>query len=247
MQLIILASGRGSRLKKNTKNKPKIFLNIFKDLTIFDFISKNFEKFKNVILVAGYKFKFVKKKILNFQINLVRNFNFKNTNMVESLFLTRRKITEDIIIVYGDIVFDDAIIDKLIKQRGSCLPLNSNWKEIWTKRMGSKKFKFDAEDVVTKGSKIVSIGNKITKKLPKLQFMGIAKFSKSDYFKLFKFYKKISNKKIDFTSFLNLSIKNKIIKLNFFQTQKRWLEIDNTKDYILAKKIIKNDLFKNHK
>ena len=62
MQLIILASGRGSRLKKFTKNKPKIFLQVYKKLTIFDFISRIFSFFNKVIIVAGYKHKYVKKK-----------------------------------------------------------------------------------------------------------------------------------------------------------------------------------------
>ena len=48
MQLIIAASGRGSRLKNLTKDKPKILLKIFKNLTIFDLISKNFKKFSNI-------------------------------------------------------------------------------------------------------------------------------------------------------------------------------------------------------
>ena len=68
--------------------------------------------------------------------------------------------------------------------------------------------------------------------------MGIIKLLKNDFFKLKKFYKKINNKKIDFTSFLNLVIKNQIIKMNISITNKFWYEIDSINDIKYAKKHI---------
>ena len=50
------------------------------------------------------------------------------------------------------------------------------------------------------------------------------------------FYNKIKNKKIDFTTFINLLIKNKIIRFKFRGTKKPWFEIDNKKDLLVAKK-----------
>ena len=76
--------------------------------------------------------------------------------------------------------------------------------------------------------------------------MGLIRIKKKDYFKLYNFYKKLNNKSIDLTSFLNLSIQNKIINLSFFKTNKRWAEIDSKKDYYVAKNIVKNELLKNY-
>ena len=37
------------------------------------------------------------------------------------------------------------------------------------------------------------------------------------------------------TNFLNEAIQSKIIKLKYFKTMCRWLEIDNNKDLLIAK------------
>ena len=56
MNFIVLASGRGSRLKKITKDKPKCLTKIYKNKTLLDFISENFYKNENNIISTGYKF-----------------------------------------------------------------------------------------------------------------------------------------------------------------------------------------------
>ena len=68
--------------------------------------------------------------------------------------------------------------------------------------------------------------------------MGIIKLKKIDFFKLKKFIKKLNKKKIDFTSFLNIALQKKIIKLKIFPTKKYWFEIDNSKDLDYTKKYI---------
>ena len=56
--------------------------------------------------------------------------------------------------------------------------------------MRFNKIKYDAEDLVIDKSKVISIGNKIQKKLPKYQFMGLVKIMNKDFFKLKKFFLK---------------------------------------------------------
>ena len=68
--------------------------------------------------------------------------------------------------------------------------------------------------------------------------MGLIRINFKDYKKLYTFYKKLGNNNIDMTSFLNLAIKNKIIKLHYFISDAFWVEIDNQKDLNAVKKII---------
>ena len=96
--------------------------------------------------------------------------------------------------------------------------------------MSQKEILKDAEQVIVKKNMLISIGDKITNKLPNYQYMGILKFKTADFFKLKIFYKKINDHKIDLTSFINLALKNKIIKLNTSITNKNWFELDNLKD-----------------
>ena len=129
-------------------------------------------------------------------------------------------------------------MQKLILKKETCLPLNSNWYKFWKLRTKNLiEIKNDAEDVSTSGDKIISIGSKINKKLPKLQFMGLIKIVKKDYFQMLYLYTQLNNKQIDMTSFLNEYIKKK--RISFFKTSKYWFEIDNIKDSKIATKNLK--------
>ena len=99
-----------------------------------------------------------------------------STNMVYSLFLTKNFINDDVLVCYGDIIFNQHIYKKL-KKNFNQIPLNLNWLSLWKKRMSLKEIKKDAEDVIVKNKRIIRIGTKI-KKYPLGQFMGIIKIKK---------------------------------------------------------------------
>ena len=242
MTLVILASGRGSRLGKLTKNNPKCLIKIYKNKTLIDYISENFKFFRNVIVVTGYKSYILKKNLKFNNVKFIYNKNYLKTNMVESLMLARHKIKKnDIIILYADIFFSPKIVKSLMKYKKNILPLNKNWLKSWKKRYKTiANIKTDAEDLIVKNKKISHIGDKIKNKLPKYQYMGILKINTKTFEKLLKLYKNINNKKISMTEFLNLAIQKKLANFNYIATKKFWHEIDNLKDLkILKKKIIK--------
>jgi len=242
MQLIILASGKGSRLG-TSRTSSKLFLEIYPGKTIFNILSKIFNLFNSVIIVFGYKFLINKKKVKRIKkIQLVRNKKYSTTNMVESLFLTKKKINSDVVVIYSDIVFDLIIIKKISKIKGSIIPLNTDWFELWQKRMNKKDVVKDAEDVITKNGYLTSIGKKIKKRLPSSQFMGIIKLTLRDYNKLYIFYKSLNNKKIQFTHFLDKSLSEGIIKLKYKNFNNLWAEIDTSRDLRVAQNIFKHEL-----
>jgi choline kinase len=197
----------------------------------FDF----YKKFNNKYIVTGFKYKkilpFIKKN--NF-INFV-NYDFKNTGMVYSLFKVKLVNKESVVICYTDIVFDKNIYENLLPEK-NIIVLKKNWINLWEGRMNYKNIIKDAEDVEVKNKQLISIGNKIQKKFPKYQYMGIIKLISKDFFILKKFYKKINNKKIDMTSFLNKAINEKILKFQVSTTKKYWYEIDSSKDIKFTKK-----------
>ena len=109
--------------------------------------------------------------------------------------------------------------------------VNSNWFKSWKQRYSTlNKIREDAEDLITSKGKIKSIGNKIGKKLPKYQYMGILKIEKKTFNKLEKFYKKMNNKKISLTHFIDETIKAKIATYNYSVFKNYWYEIDNISD-----------------
>lgn len=118
----------------------------------------------------------------------------------------------------------------MIKKKNTHMPINQSWLKTWSLRMKKNKIFLDAETLEINKKNIISLGEKINQKLPKYQFMGLIRISIKDYLKLYKYYKSLNNKKIDMTNFLNLSIKNKIIKMNYFKTSKFWFEVDTVSD-----------------
>ena len=240
MNFIILASGRGSRLNKLTKKKPKCLTVIKNKKTLLDYLALNFNKRDNIIISTGYKANLVEKHLTNKNIRYVRNKNFLNTNMVESLMLCKKKLEQgDLLIVYGDIYFDKKIINKIKNIRGNIIAVNANWLQSWKKRYSTlNKIREDAEDLIISKGKIISIGDKIGKKLPKFQYMGILKIEKKTFNKLEKFYKKINNKKISLTHFINETIKSKITTYNYSVFKNYWYEIDNISDLKYLKRNI---------
>ena len=158
--------------------------------------------------------------------------------MVYSLMLAKKYLIKnnDIIICYGDIIFDLDLI-KLVWKNNNCIPLKKLVK-LLEKRMPIKDIKNDAENLVTR-KHIIEIGTKINDKLPSKQYMGIIKLRFFEFKKINKFFNKIDNK-IDMTGFLNLVIKNNIMKFRFLTTTKYWYEIDNKKDILIAERELKN-------
>lgn len=240
MNLVVLASGRGSRLNKENRKKPKCLTKIYKENTIIDFIKKKFTFFKNIIVTTGYKSHLLKNHLGKLKIKYVKNEKYKKSNMVESLMLCKNKLVNgNLIIIYGDIFFDGKLIKKIMRIKGNVIPLNSLWLKSWKKRYRSiKKIKMDAEDVKVSKKNIVSIGGKIGKKLPKYQYMGIIKIDQNSFRKLRKFYNSLNDINISMTKFINASIKSKVTNFKYIKSKDYWFEVDNYEDLKFLRKEI---------
>lgn len=240
MQLILLAAGAGSRLKKKTYEVPKCLVKV-NGKSIIDYNLSFFANFQNIIITTGYKNNLIYEKFKYLkEIKYVHNKNYKNTNMVESLMLTKKFLDKrkEIVVCYTDIIFDKNIYSNL-DDKGDLILVKSNWLKYWKLRTGNKVWE-DAEDLKVSKNNLLEIGNKINKNnLPQCQYMGIFKLKYISFLKLFLFYKNLNNNKIDMTSFINLCLKKKIINLKVKKTKKFWLEIDNNKDLKIAEKLLK--------
>tara|TARA_Y100001935_G_C17227452_1_gene468576 strand:+ start:78 stop:794 length:717 start_codon:yes stop_codon:yes gene_type:complete len=235
MQLILLAAGRGSRLPKNYRILPKCMALINKK-TILDHNLDFYKKFKNKILITGYKGKKIHKFAKQNNFKIVHNNKYKNTNMVYSLFLSSKFVTQDVIICYGDIIFDSNLY-KSLKKKTNLIPLNKNWLKLWKKRMSKKNILNDAENLEVKNGYLKSIGAKI-KKFPTYQYMGIVKLMKKDFFKARNFFNNFNDKKIDMTSFLNNILIRDLINFKIIKYNSYWYEIDNAKDIKVTQTLI---------
>jgi choline kinase len=242
---IILAAGRGSRLGKITKAIPKSFLKI-NNKKLIEKIIESFQisNVKKIKIITGYrsdKFNIFKDK----NINIIKNKNWKTTNILGSLFFADKFLSKyPCIISYADVYYDAHLIEIMANDMSSnciILPSYNNWRIYWKKRFKNplvdlEKFK------ISKGKRLLEIGEnaKFLKEIQG-QYMGLFKISP-------KIWKKIKiqilkNKKnfmkMDITSLLNLILKKKLCDIKIINYKNQWFEIDNHKDYLLLKKEIK--------
>ena len=107
MRAVILAAGRGSRLKSLTKDKPKC-LNILNKYTLLDWqLATLKKKVDDIYLVKGY----LSELFINKKIKYIDNDEWAETNMIESLYIFLKQTEcSDLIITYGDIVYNEEIL-----------------------------------------------------------------------------------------------------------------------------------------
>ena len=132
MQLILLSAGRGSRLSKKLRIKPKSLAKI-NNKPIIEHNLDFFSKFKEKYIITGYK----KNLLIDFakknDFKIIHNKKFQSTNMVYSMFLSSKFINQDVVICYGDIIFDSKIFN-LFNEKKNIMPLNINWLNILEKK-----------------------------------------------------------------------------------------------------------------
>lgn len=237
MQLILLAAGRGTRLPKKFRNKPKCLVEL-NNKPIIDYNLEFFSKFSDKYMITGFKNNLLKKFCKKNKFKMIQNQKFKSTNMVYSMFLASKYVKEDVVICYGDIIFDSSVYNLLIESN-NIMPLNVNWLKHWKKRMAYKDIIKDAENVVVEKKYIRKIGEPINKKLPSAQYMGIYKIKKESFTKISLFFNKLKDKKIDMTNFINKAITKNVLKIKAKKFKSFWYEIDNEKDFNVAKKELK--------
>ena len=212
MNIVFLAAGKSSRIYKEV-GKPKCLLKI-NNQSIISSLLKNLKglNLKKINIVVGFKSYLIKKELKkNKKISYIYNRYYNSREMLYSLILALKKIDDDIIFSYTDIIYDRSIIKKLISKKNNIyLPILKNWKKVWIKR--KKEIKSDAEDLqIDKNSNLKTIGKKITDiSKVKYQFMGLVMINKENKKEIIKLYNSTkNNKKIHLTKFLNLIVKKK--------------------------------------
>ena len=246
MNAIILAAGEGKRLRPLTNDKPKCLVELF-GKTLLEWQLSIFKKcgINDICIVTGHNSQMFR----HTNVDYIKNENYKTTNMMESLFCAKERFSQSTIVSYGDIIFEEKILRKLIDSEDDfSVIIDKNWKDYWSMRFDEPIN--DAESLsVDDNGYITSIGKKV-KEISEIhgQYIGLMKFQngaintmKSFYEKCIKIFEnsKINplNPKISFgNSFMTDFLQGLIdqgVKLKAVNINNGWLELDNINDYRL--------------
>lgn len=237
MKAIILAAGQGTRLRPLTDNKPKCMVELLgKPLIQHQIETLRRNGINDIHIATGY----LEEKI-DFE-NTTKHFNpkYASTNMVYTLFCAESAMQgDDLLIAYGDIVFNDKVLKKVIQSNSDIsVVIDKDWKKYWSARMENPLK--DAETLkIDDKNNIKELGKKPTSYDEiEGQYIGLIKIKEYMLPKFKKYYKGLDKEKIydgkDYenmfmTSFLQM-IADNLSPLSPVYIKNGWIEVDIPSD-----------------
>lgn len=255
MKAIILAAGKGTRLNKYTEHSPKGMLELFGKPILqyqIELLRKN--NITDISIVKGYQ----PEKITFPGVKYYINDLFYKTNMVESLFCAKEELNDDMLIIYGDILFDDSVLLKIFcDHRDITVVVDMDWKNYWKARYN--KVDFDIESlIIDKNDTIIELGYENPDlSLIDARYVGMIKLTKngtiifkSEYEKNHTiFHGKIWKNQRNFENAFMTDFLQHIIDQNYpvgaIKINNGWLEFDTNEDYENVLEWAKNGVLRN--
>ena len=186
---ILLAAGQGSRLRPHTSDKPKCMVP-YKGRPLIEYQIDTLRRngISDIRIIGGYRHEKLKPLGLPIYVNP----SYDSTNMVSTLFTARQLIEGDVLICYTDIVYQDLLIDSLLKSDKDLSVLyDLDWRHQWEARMSDPLA--DAETFrVTSENRILELGQP-PESIDQIegQYIGLIKLSSHGSDRFCKFYEQL--------------------------------------------------------
>ena len=174
MRALILAAGRGSRLHPLTEQCPKCLTELDgKPLIERQITTLHEAGVTDIVIVTGY---------LGDMLALpgtrrVHNPDWASTNMVESLFCVEAEFGRDVIVSYGDIVYEPRVLAALLASADDIsVVVDRQWRAYWEERFpdplnDAESLRLDIEGCIT------DIGSRVTDMDSiQAQYIGLMRF-----------------------------------------------------------------------
>jgi L-glutamine-phosphate cytidylyltransferase len=135
MKGVILAAGEGVRLGKYTRDVPKAMLPFMGP----GLIEHQIDAYRRcgvetIVVVGGYR----ADRLSLPGIVTYTNERYAHTNMVESLLCARPELEGEIVVSYGDILFEDRVLHAAMKAKADIgVTVDMKWEDYWMARFGS--------------------------------------------------------------------------------------------------------------
>ena len=131
MKVLILNSGLGHRMGVLTSEHPKCMTEISNNETILSRQLRLVAEagIRDVVITTGYYddvlVSYCRHLDLPLHIEFVKNPEYDKTNYIYSIFCARHLLDDDIILMHGDLVFENTVFDSLLASEESCMAVSS--------------------------------------------------------------------------------------------------------------------------
>jgi choline kinase len=176
---------------------------------------------------------------------------YADTNMVETLWFARAEFQEEMIVSYGDILYEDSVLQALARS-GALISvvIDLDWRPYWEMRFPDPLS--DAESLRLDGDgRIVEIGQEVAAiEDIQGQYIGLMKFHGGGIEAVQEIYMKLRTNgvvgkggrpfwKMHMTDLLQAIIEAGY-EVHAVSIRRKWLEIDSIVDYELAKQYVRS-------
>ena len=238
---LIVAAGLGSRLKDHTEENPKCMLD-FGGKTLLQRQLSSYKEngIEDISLVRGYK----KNKIKYKGIKYFDNNDYKDNNILNSIFYGEEVINGNIVISYSDILFEPFVVKRALESNHDIsVVVDIDWRGYY---VGRKDHPIsEAENVIFNSNNEVQKIGKINTGNEEVhgEFIGMIKLSdrgteifKEHFHRLKRIYwnKPFQRAKIFQKAYLTDFIQELVdigIKVHCVIIESGWKEIDTVEDY----------------
>ena len=224
---IILAAGIGSRLRPITEHKPKTLVEVNGKPMLGHILDALFENtIRDIVIVLGYLGDSIRTYCENTypgkNFTFIQEDDYDHANNLHGLYLARKHLTEDVLIMNGDLVFDASIIKKLKSVKASAIAVDVG------------RYVEESMKVVVRSGDITGISKKVASKNAYGCSIDVYKFIKRDLKALVneleQTIKKGSLNEWTEAALDRLFSKGAIVPRPVSIGSARWSEIDNLED-----------------
>lgn len=232
MKAIILAAGRGSRMKSLTDERPKCLVELRgKPLLEWQLESLRAAGISDIAVVTGYK----RELLAGRGLSEFHNPRWAETNMVSSLACAESWLQgEPCIVSYSDIFYSPVAVQSLINCEATlAVTYDPNWLQLWTERFGDPLL--DAETFrLSATNTLAEIGNK-PQSVDDVQgqYMGLLRFTSEGWAEVVRLRAELSPQQRDsmhMTNTLQRVIDAGRVQIEAVAYTGEWGEVDSSED-----------------